>query len=442
MLPLLNLPVSLLSVLVTVRPCFTAPSFTTFSGLAAGLAGQVRRRTVVGMLLGACLQRAWPHDRAHYFFSRARWQLDEVGLAVAGLVADALIDPGADVTVALDDSVCVRAGRKVHGTGWQHDGSAKNLQKLSFGNCFVTVGIVVQLPFCSRAWCLPVLARLHLPGKGAGPSKVTVAAELVALLADAFPGRRLNVVADAAYHGPALRDLPANVTWTCRLPRTAVLYGLAPPRTGRRGRPRTKGERLGTPADLARNATWTTDHVVTYHGRTDIRHTATVRCLWYGSFHARAVTVVLVRDEATTSGYDLALVTTDDAAAAGPALIVSRYAMRWPVEQAFADARNVLGAGEARNRTRLAVERTVPFALLMHTLIVIWYARHGYDQADIDARRDDQPWYGEKTEPAFEDMLIKLRRVIIAARFSPAIPAQPTTDEIRAVTSAWDAAAA
>src|SRR5713101_8810547 len=185
MLPSLNLPVSLLGVLMTARPCFTAPSFTTFRSLVAGLAGQVRRRTVVGMLLGACLQRAWPHDRAHYFFSRARWQIDELGLAIARLVVDALAGPGpgADVIVALDDSVCVRTGPRVHGAGWQHDGSARNLQKLSYGNCFVTVGIVVRLPFCSRAWCLPVLARLHLPGKNAGPSKVTVAAQLVTLRA-------------------------------------------------------------------------------------------------------------------------------------------------------------------------------------------------------------------------------------------------------------------
>jgi len=269
-----------------------------------------------------------------------------------------------------------------------------------------------------------------------------VAAELVTLLAGALPGRRLNVVAGAAYHGPALRILPANVTWTCRLPRTSVLYALAPPRTGRRGRPRTRGDRLGTPAGLARNATWTTRQVRTYHGRTGIKHAATIRCLWHGSFHTRAVTVVLVRDQDTASGYDLALVTTDDTAAAGPARIVSRYAMRWPAGQAFADARNVPGAGEARNRTRLAVERTVPFALLAHTLIVVWYARHGYDPAGIDARRADQPWYGDKTEPAFEDMLIKLRRVMIAARFSAAGPAQPTTSEIRAVTAAWAAAAA
>jgi hypothetical protein len=439
MLPSLNLPLSLLGVLGCLRSCFSAPTFATFCGLVAGLAGQVRRRTVVGMLLGACLQRAWPHDRVHYFFSRARWQIDELGIAVARLVVEVLAGPGAEVIIALDDSVFVRSGKKVHGAGWQHDGSARNLQKLSYGNCFVTVGIVVRLPFCSRAWCLPVLARLHLPGKGAGPSKVAVAAQLVALLAAAFSDRQLHVVADAAYHGPALRNLPANVTWTCRLPRTAVLYDLAPPRTGKRGRPRTKGDRLGTPADLAATATWTTHRVVTYHGRTDIKHTAAITCLWYGSFHARPVTVVLVRDEATTRGYDLALVTTSTAGGAG---LVTRYAMRWSCEQSYTDARNVLGAGEARNRTRLAVERTVPFGMLVHTLIVLWYARHGYDQADIDARRADQPWYDDKTEPAFEDMLIKLRRTLIAARFSPAAPGQPTSDEIRSVTTAWAAAAA
>ena len=129
MLPSLNLPVSLLGVLMTVRPCFTAPAFTTFCGLVAGLAGQVRRRTVCGMLLGACLR--WPHDRAHYFFSRARWELDEVGVTVAFLVVMMFLDPGADIIVALDDSVSVRTGKHVYAAGWQHDGSARNLQKLS-----------------------------------------------------------------------------------------------------------------------------------------------------------------------------------------------------------------------------------------------------------------------------------------------------------------------
>jgi hypothetical protein len=38
--------------------------------------------------------------------------------------------------------------------------------------------------------------------------------------------------------------------------------------------------------------------------------------------------------------------------------------------QAFADARNVLDADEARNRVRCAVERTVPVEMLARTLII------------------------------------------------------------------------
>ena len=264
MLPGLTLPASLAGLLGALRPCFTAPSFGTFCGLTAGLAGQVRRRTVVGMLLGADLARAWPHDRAHYFFARARWQADDLGLAVARLVVLLLVPPAGPLTVAVDDSVFRRSGRTVHGAGWQYDGSSPSQNKLSFGTCFVTCGIVVRLPFCTRPVCLPVLARLVLPGKKprarnrkkAAPApgtKVSAAAGLVALLAAAFPGRAIHVVADAAYHGPALKHLPPAVTWTCRLRANAVLYDLAPPRTPRTmGRPRRKGARLGTPGKLAR----------------------------------------------------------------------------------------------------------------------------------------------------------------------------------------------
>jgi hypothetical protein len=151
MLPGVTLPASLAVLLGALRPCFTAPSFVTFCGLAAGLAGQVRRRTVVGMLLGAALQRAWPHDRAHYFLARARWELDQLGLAVARLVVLMLTEPGTDLRVAVDDSVFRRAGRKVHGAGWQHDGSSPAKDKLSYGTCFVTVAELVKFFVCDGA---------------------------------------------------------------------------------------------------------------------------------------------------------------------------------------------------------------------------------------------------------------------------------------------------
>ena len=461
MLPALNLPGSLLEILSALRPCFTAPSFVTFCGLAAGLAGQTRRRTVTGMLLGACLHRIWPHDRAHYFFARARWELDQLGLGIARVAVLMLVPPGADLRVAVDDSVFRRAGCKVHGAAWQHDGSSPSLGKISFGCCFVAVALLVRVPFCSREIGLPVLVRLHVPekkdkkskkgakgaagkqpakaGKKEGPSKAGTAAALVTLLAGAFPDRTVHAVADAACHGPALRSLPGNVTWTCRIPRNATLYDLAPPRTGKRGRPRTKGTALGKPGDIAGTCAWETRVIRTY-GRDQVKHVAEVTCLWYGSFKDTPVRLILSRDQDTAEGYDLALVTTDPDTS--PAALVARYATRWQIEQAFGDARNVLGAGEARNRVKPAVERTIPFAMLVSAIVVLWYARHGYDPADIDDRREEQPWYTAKTEPAFEDMLAKLRRILITARISGGSAAQPTPQEIRAVTAAWAAAAA
>src|ERR1041385_6871236 len=112
MLPDLNLPASLAGLLLALRPVFTGPSFATFCGLAAGLAGQVRRRTVCGMLLRAGLSRCWPHDRAHYFFARAAWQLDELGLAVARVVVALLVPPGEPLAVAVDDSRFPRCGTR------------------------------------------------------------------------------------------------------------------------------------------------------------------------------------------------------------------------------------------------------------------------------------------------------------------------------------------
>ena len=68
----------------------------------------------------------------------------------------------------------------------------------------------------------------------------------------------LGLFADAAYHGKALRDLSVQISWTTRLPRNAVLYHRAPAPTGKRGRPRLKGDRIGTPIQAAATAVFQT----------------------------------------------------------------------------------------------------------------------------------------------------------------------------------------
>ena len=223
------------------------------------------------------------------------------------------------------------------------------------------------------------------------------------------------------------------MTWTTRLRKDAALYGLPPRRTSRRWRPRQKGDRLPRLAQLAATTTFT-QVTVTRYGKTAAVHAAAVTCLWPSVFGTRPVTAVLIRDR-SAAGYDLALVTTDTAESA--AQIIERYAVRWSIEVAIEDARQVFGAGQARNRTARAVERTIPVPARLpvhrHLLVRHRRARPRRHRGPPSPR----PWYKTKTRPSIADMAAKLRRVIIAVRFKASRLDQPTPEEIRVIRLAW-----
>jgi len=435
MLPGVSLPISLRRLLDAFAGSFTTPTFAVFRAMVFGLVAQTGQRTVCGMLTGAGLATTWSHHRAHRFFSAARWSVDQIGLTVFDLVLAHLVTDTADLLVAVDDTAHRRRGKKVHGAGWIHDGSAPSRNKLAFGHRWVVAGIIAQVPFLSRPICLPVLCR-RWQGKGTA-STVELAAQMITVIAGRVPGRRVHVVADAAYHGTSLRNLPAGVSWTTRLPRNAVLYHRAPAPTGKRGRPRLKGDRIGTPAQAAATTVWRTVSVARY-GRADTVSIATRDCLWYGVFGPLPVRTVLVRDRPDAPM--LALITTDLTVTAAD--LVGRYAARWAIEVTFFDTRQTLGVGQARNRTAQAVNRTWAFGMYVYTLVVLWYAVSGHRSQIVADRRIHAPWYLSKTDPSFTDMLTALRRTLIAARFMGSRPAQPTNAEIRQVQRAWALAAA
>ncbi len=426
-------PASLMTLLQAFAPLFTAPSFRTFTALACGFLAQPGKRTVCGMLTGAGLSRLWPHDRAHWFFSRARWNAGDLGLAAAVLVVSLLVPAGEPVDVAVDDTLFKRRGKKVWAASWFHDGSAPGPAKTAYGNNWVVLGIIVRLPFMSRPVAVPVMAKLVIKGSNS-KSRLWLARRMAERLAAALPGREVRVVADSAYAGGELKGLPARISWTTRLRKDAALHGLPPARTGRPGRPRVKGDRLPSLATIAASAQFS-QVTVTRYGRTETVAAAVVTCLWYSVSGSQPVTVVIVRDKPGT-GFGIAFVTTDRAATA--AQVIERYAARWSIEIAIEDAKQVFGAGQARNRTARAVERTLPFQIACQTAAVTWYATAGHDPADLRERRALSPWYTSKAEPATADMAAKLRRVIIAARFKASRLDQPTPQEIAAIRLAWE----
>jgi hypothetical protein len=435
MLPdaVLPVPASLMTLLSVFSPLFTAPSFRSFTMLACGFLAQPGKRTVCGMLSGAGLSRLWPHDRAHWFFARARWDADALGLAVARLVTGLLVPAGVPVSVAVDDTLFRRRGKKVWAASWFHDGSAQGPAKTGYGNNWVVLAVIVRLPGVSRPVAVPVMAKLVVKGTNS-KSRLWLARRMAESLAAGLPGRQVRVVADSAYAGGELKTLPSGVSWTTRLRKDAALHDLPPERTGRRGRPRVKGGRLPSLAKLA-SETEFSQVTVTRYGKTAVIQAAAVTCLWYSVFGSRPVTVVLVRDKSKT-GLDLALVTTS--ATASIEQVIEQYASRWSIEVAIEDSKQLFGTGQARNRTAAAVERTIPFMLACQALAVCWYATAGHHPVDAEARRLDTPWYTSKTEPSTADMTAKLRRVIIAARFKRVCPDQPEPAEIHAIRLAWE----
>jgi DDE superfamily endonuclease len=375
-------PCSLAGLLAEFRPCFTAATFQTFIGLVVGLIAQTRRRTVCGMFTGAGLEQVWHHSRAHRLFTNARWSSDALGLALADLIVTHLLPAGSPLTVAVDDTLFKRSGKKVFGAAWHHDGAAKGPKPIGFGNCWVVAGIIVQLPFLSRPVCLPVLARLWRPRH---TGKIAHARQLAELLAARYPDRAVHVVGDAAYVGERLRDVDGRISWTSRLKLTSVLHELPPPRSGRCGRTAHPRFPVGHPGRCCRSRD--NQECLAHHPGPP---------LWAHrrrADHRTGLSVVRIvsqpnragdsgpRRQAPNSrprrrGYGLPLVTTDLESSAED--LVARYASRWGIEQAFADARQIMGVGQARNRTRRAVERTVPFGLICFSVVTVWYALHGH----------------------------------------------------------------
>jgi hypothetical protein len=433
------LPSSLSAIASLLRPAFTSPTFQVFEALVAGFVSRVGEHTVTGMWQAARLAGKLHHSRGHDFFARAAWCPDRLGMLLLDFLLERFTEPGAPISLAVDGTVFGRAGRKVFGASWHHDSSAAPGGGFKFGNCFVVVGLVVRVPALGeRAWCLPVLFRLWLPtpkpteerpDPERRPSQQDLAAGLVELIAKRHPERRIDIVGDSAFACKAMAPVADRITLTSRLRSNAVIQGPKPPPTGRRGRPRVKGERLGTPGEIAARARASEWRRLTVPGRGEVM-ALVVEGLWHSVFGPRAVRVAIVRETTDAEGYRVALISTD--LEAPVAEIVGRYADRWSIEVAFQDAKQTVGVGEARNRVQRAVERTVPFGLICQSLAVAWYALHADPAADVARRRRIAPWYSQKRDPSMLDVLAALRRELIRAEFLQGAGRAPSSRQIAA----------
>jgi hypothetical protein len=421
---------------------FTRPSFVLFVYLLTGWALTCRHRFITECIFTSGRVGDGHWSRFHRFFSHNRWSLDYLFMLLAKLLVR-VFAPSGPILLAGDDTLCRKRGLTLYGAGMHHDPliSSRALKLVSWGHDWVVLCFLIPLPRWAptKVFALTVGCRLyknrqgltkgqkkkkrrsrHSGPKGAHGSKKRsrkpdpnhrtrpeLLVELLTLFASWFPDRQIVVTADSAYGGQSvLQKLPTNVHLISHVHPKGGLYAPPPPpKPHQQGPRRKKGQRL---PDMP---TWAADDSrpwqllkfdqFGFHATVEVK---TQQALYYTAGKDRLLTIVLVRDvlgQRPDQMFYCTLLEWD------ARTILSTYAHRWAIEVTFENTKQLLGLEDAANRLPKAVQRTAPMALIIHSLVVLWFEKYGYKWLSFPER----PWYPWKAEPSFADMLTALRRL-------------------------------
>jgi hypothetical protein len=484
------LPASFVTLLRRLRPVFTAPSFANFVVLVAGFAHALGGHRITDAIRAAGPAASKHYTTYYRFFSHARWSLDELGFALIELIVELL--GLVEVELVLDDTLAHRTGKKVALAGMHADPLLKKKSRgrlfVSYGHVFVVLSVHIRVPALSKTgWALPVMFRLFEPSSQGGredapsdvrrrnerrkqgkttrrrvrmtdrevvdgevrrcaarphegplpevvrPKKTTLGAEMVLLVAKRFPHLPFRVMADHLYNGKsvlhAVHSQVDNVHFITRGRPDAALYEMPPPRRpGQMGRPRTKGDRLLNPTE------WAEAHpeafreiTVEIYGRIVTLHAASFLGMAYRSLPGRLLRYVIVKDPNGIYRTDY-LISTDTSL--DEAAVIEAYSRRWPLERAFQDCKQKLCVENTQTQLPTSVRRSVPFGMVIYTLVVLWYVTDGHAEAEALAPRLADPWYARNTRPSFSEMLATLRRIGWAQRLLDPPSGDPPRPEV------------
>ena len=432
--------------------CFTAPSFSLWTTLMTGWVLSHRHRYVTDLIVSSDATRDGAWCNFHRFFNRYKWSLDEVCRVTAKLVISTLVPPGTLITLAVDDTLCRKRGLGLFGAGMHHDAllSSKGLKLFSWGHDWVVVCVIVSgLPWAPPiAFALPIGFRLYVnkqgltkgkkkkkskrrtktaSGKGqprpapeGHKTRPELAVELLTMIAEWFPRRMFVVVGDSLYGGKSVvQHLPENMDLISRATLKAALYEPAPQATGRRGRPRKKGERLPSIDEWADDGSRWTPLTIDQYGLHATLRWKRRDALFYGVGKERLMSIVVVEDVEGKRGRQVFFSTNVNWSLP---FILQTYALRWSIEVTFENLKQHLGFSDAANWKEQAVRRTAPQAGVLMSLIVVWFHKAGHKSVEFP----DRPWYPQKRWPSFGDMLTTLRRQSFEEKLTPDLQDPPS----------------
>lgn len=410
---------SLLDVLQAFRIVLTKPSFGNLLVIVCGWLLTQGPHAVTEALVMAGIPGRRHHEAFHRFFSRARWEPDDLGRWLFHRLTPYLSDDA--VRAVIDDTLAPKKGPEVFGIATHVDAvrSTRKHRVFCFGHCWVVLAVVVCVPFSARTWALPVLFRLYRGKKEAAEDdaeyakKTELARELLHVFVQWVGDRRVELAIDAGFcNSTVFHELPPSVTVFGAMRPDAVLTKEPEPRAeGSRGRPKLRGDKLPKPSEVARDDTrpWQKAEAFLY-GQTTTVQFKTFCAQWYRACGARLLRVVIVLTKNGQVPYRVYFCTDTTL---DPVRILETYAGRWGIEVFFREAKQMLGFADSAARLERAVRRVAPMVGLLYTVLVIWFLEsHGtVFVAEVPYR----PWYTHKSGLSFADLLRTARQAFSSA---------------------------
>jgi hypothetical protein len=386
----------------------TRPSYFHLLIIAAGWVLTQGSHAVTEALVVTGVSGAYHYEAFHRFFSRATWDPDDLGhwlfLRLRPLAGR--------IRIVVDDTLATKKGSEVFGLGTHLDPvrSSKKHKTFAFGHVWVTLCVLVQFPFSSRAWALPLLFRLYRAKKECEkhPGEYRTKNQLAKEMLRIFHGwcradERIELMADNAFCCDTVtRGLPQNIVLIGAMRLNAVLTAAAPaPVKGRRGRPRKRGVVLPKPSQLAddESTPWQRCKAHIY-GKTRVVTYKTCLAQWYQACGTRLLRVVVVKCETGNIPFRVFFATDTTLTVSQ---LLELYSWRWCIEVTFRNLKQLFGFADSSARSKKAVLRTAPFVGLLYTAMVLWYAEHAHG-TDV-ARFPLRPWYPWKKDVCFADVL-------------------------------------
>jgi hypothetical protein len=340
------------------------------------------------------------------------------------------------VTILIDETIERRQGRKIRTKGVFRDAvrSSRNHVVYCFGVRWISMMLVVWLPWSRRPWALPFLT-VQAPSpktnqKNGKRHKTVIdwTVQMLRLVRRWVPERPLVLVGDGAYGCIRLirhcLELPGTVILVARFRWDAALYDPPPPPVpGKPGPKPKKGKRQPSLSERVNDpfAAWKTLWVRWYGATHKELCVLSGVSLWYKSGTAPVpIRWVIVRDP-TGELEDTPILCTE--LHATEQQIVEWFAVRWNVEVTFEECRAHLGMETQRQWSEKAIARTTPILLGLFSLITLTAMR---------LVKEGKPpilqtaWY-RKTDATFSDVIALLRRQIWTARYYTMSSPEPTS---------------